>query len=143
MRSLPSLYQGSQINYRQLGEALFLALSEHGDFRTRIERTAQAYADFLDAKPALAPMLVRELLDRRGPTSHLITHEVVPLLDRVADLVTLEGAAVLRPGFPVRGAILQLASNLLLRAAAGPLREVVWGTSDNTGALVGVLFFVE
>ena len=134
----------------QLGLALEAAMSREGDlaprgarkdqFRERALATALAYARYLDEHPAVARLLLREMLDGRGSFTRTLQAEVVPLLERVVAWTRLRGKRHLRPGLPVRAAILQLASNLLLRAALGPMRRALWGNEDETAALVQGLF---
>ena len=66
--------------------------------------------------------------------------EVAPLLDRVERFLRLEGRGRLRPGLPVRAAVMQVVSAVLLRSAAGGLREALWGRGDHAVELARGLF---
>ena len=85
-------------------------------------------------------MLVRELVDGRGPGRAILVEEVAPLLDRVERFLRLEGRGRLRPGLPVRAAVMQVVSAVLLRSAAGGLREALWGRGDHAVELARGLF---
>jgi hypothetical protein len=67
----------------------------------------------------------------------------VPLLERVEAWIREEGGASVRPGLPVRAAILQVAMAALVRSAALSLRAELWGSADHTERLARVLFLQD
>jgi hypothetical protein len=95
--------------------------------------------EFLDAEPQLARLVLRELLDGHGPGHELLVRQLVPLLDVVERFVREHGGAAVRPDVPVRAAVLQVGSDALLRAAAGPLRQPLWGACDHSQTLARLL----
>lgn len=124
-----------------LRAALVASFQAEQPFEQRLEGTVVAYLDFLRAHPQLAAVLLREVLDGRGPGRDLVLAEVVPLIDLVERFIAAEGADLVRPGLPVRGAIMMVIASPLVQVAAGPLREPLWGPQDRTVDLARQLFF--
>lgn len=125
--------------FERLRAALLASMTAEGDFATRLERTVASYVAFLDAEPQLARLVLRELLDGHGPGRQLLLRQVAPLLDEVERFIREHGAEVVRPDVPVRAAVLQVGSDALLRAAAGPLRQPLWGACDHSHSLARLL----
>jgi len=139
--SKEALYaQTIERSFARLRDTLVASMTAHGDFVTRLERTVAHYVEFLDAEPQLARLVLRELLDGHGPGRQILLRQVVPLLDVLECFVREHGAGVVRPDVPVRAAVLQVGSDALLRAAAGPsLRRPLWGASDHSKTLARLL----
>ncbi len=128
--------------FARLGEALQAGMS-HGDtFEARFEATVLAYLTFLREDAHFAPLLLREMLDGRGPGRRLVLSGVVPLLDAVEAFVSTSGAR-LRPGVPLRAAVLQTATGALVRAAAGPLELPLWGPGSDPAPRLARLLLLE
>ncbi len=125
--------------FGRLRAALVEAMTTEGDFATRLHRTVARYVEFLDAEPQLARIVLREVLDGHGPGRQLLLRQLVPLLDVLERFIREHGAAAVRAGVPVRAAVLQVGSNALLRAAAGPLRLPLWGAHDSSHVLARLL----
>jgi AcrR family transcriptional regulator len=125
--------------FGRLRAALLESMTAEGDFPTRLERTVARYVEFLDAEPQLARIVLRELLDGHGPGRHILLRQLVPLLDEVERFVHQHGAGVVRPDVPVRAAVLQVGSDALVRAAAGSLRQPLWGAHDCSHTLARLL----
>lgn len=130
-------------SFERLGAELTRAMSGPSDFRGRFDAVVDAYAGFLDARPGHARILVWELLDGQGPGRAILLDQVVPLLDLVERFVRIEGRGEIRDGLPVRAALLQVASEVVLRAAAAEFKGPLWGQVDHTRALARALFFPE
>lgn len=113
--------------FARLGRELLEAMTHPGGFAESVEATAGAFERSLHQDPALAKLILRELLDGRGPGRAILLEEMVPLLDQVERFVQKHGRRNLRSGLPVRAAILQGASDLVLRAASGSLEGPLWG----------------
>lgn len=129
--------------FARLRDALTEAMAGAGPFRARIEAIARAYLGFLADDPSFAPLMLREILDGRGPGRDLILAEVAPLLDALEAFVAAEGQG-LRPGVSPRAAILQAATAALVRSASGPLRQPLWGDApDATPELIRILLIEE
>ncbi len=138
--SKEALYtQTVQRCFERLRGALSEAMGGEGDFPARLHRTLARYIEFVDTEPQLARIVMRELLDEQGPGRRIVLREVVPLLDVVERFVEQHGARDLRPDVPVRPALLQISSSVLLRAAAGSLREPLWGQHDHAQHLARLL----
>jgi hypothetical protein len=87
----------------------------------------------------MAPLLLREVLDGRGPGHALLLEEVAPLLDRVERFVTREGRSRVNRRLPVRAALMHLVAASLVHRSAGGLREPLWGKADRTEAIARML----
>ena len=129
--------------FARLGAALMTAMAGRLAFAERVDAVVDTYASFLADNPAHAQILVRELVDARGPGREILLGEVVPLLDLIERFLRVEGLALLRPGLPVRAAILQVASAIILRSASGALQQPLWGPIDHARALARLLLFKE
>ena len=123
-----------------LGSALTIGPPERNvPFGEQVDQLVASYLAFLEAQPTFAPLVLREVIDGRGPGRDLILREVAPLLDLVEALVQ-GGRSGARLGVPVRAAILQVACAPLVNAASGPLGPSLWGTGpDATPALARAL----
>ena len=119
-------------SFARLGAALMAAMARQVSFPERLDGVVDTYAQFLADNPAPAFIVVRELLDGDGPGHDILLASVVPLLDVLERFVRVEGHGVIRQGLPVRAAILQNASGIILRSAAGSLRAPLWGPGDDT-----------
>ena len=127
--------------FTRLGAALMEAMARQVSFAERVDGVVDTYAGFLADNPAHAQILVRELIDAGGPGRDILLGAVVPLLDVLERFVRVEGHGLLRPGLPVRAAILQIASGIVLRSASGALQAPLWGPIDHSRALARLLFF--
>lgn len=127
--------------FERLGAALIHAMAQPADFSARFDAVVASFADFLADHPALARVVVWELLDGQGPGRAILLEQVVPLLDLVERFARIEGHTEIRPGLPVRAAILQVASDVILRSAAAEFKAPLWGDADHTRALARALFF--
>lgn len=125
--------------FDRLRDALVESMTAQGDFATRLGRTVTRYVEFLDAEPQLARLVLRELLDGHGPGHQILLRQVVPLLDVLERFIREHGAGVVRPDVPVRAAVLQVGTDALMRAAAGALRQPLWGARDHSHTLARLL----
>ncbi len=82
---------------------------------------------FLEERPAFAPMVLRGIVDGQERVRDHLQEQLVPLLDLLETGILAAGVAP--EGLSVRSALLQIGSDSLLRASAGPLREQLWGTT--------------
>jgi AcrR family transcriptional regulator len=139
--------------FDQLGAELLRSMALAGEFEARLDALVGAFTRFLDGRPTLAPIIVRELIDdteredasRRGgaPGRMIMLERVVPLLGVVEKFVREAGSTRVRPGLPIRAAIVQLAGDVLLRSAAGSLRTPLWGPGDHAQLLARTLFLAD
>jgi AcrR family transcriptional regulator len=108
-----------------LGGLLAAAMSAPRSFPRRVEELVRGFEAFLDGRPALARLVVRELLDEHGPGRAILLDEVVPLLDQVERFLRREGG---RRAVPARTSLLAVCADVLLRGAVDPeLRRRLWG----------------
>jgi AcrR family transcriptional regulator len=126
--------------FTQLGDGLARAMGTTGTFAERLDATIGGYLKFLDEHPAIAQVVLREFLSPSEEGREVLITRIRPLLDVIARFLQHEGRAYLRPGLPVREAILQLGMAALVRSAAGDLRLPLWGEVDETGRLARLVF---
>ena len=126
--------------FARLGDSLADALRAPRPLAERLDAATAVWLDRLETNPAIARIVLRELVDQRGPGVALVFQEVGPLLDRLEGMLStaLPGAPGSGPG--LRAALLQIATAALVRSAAGPLAPVLWGETDRTRDLVRILF---
>lgn len=124
--------------FARLGLALSEAMGRGDSFEERLDALVARFLEFLGQHPALPPLLLRELVDGRGPGHDLLLREVKPVLDRVEAFVKQHGKGRVRARLPVRGAVMQVVSGALMRASAGDLAEPLWGP-EKTRALARLL----
>ncbi len=127
--------------FAELESVVTAAMAAPGGFPQRFESVVRSFADFLEATPRFATLVLRELLDDRGPGRELLRRGLVPLLGRVESFVRDQGGGLLDPRLPVRAAVLQIASGILLHAAAGSLRDPLWRDPHDPIELVRALLF--
>jgi AcrR family transcriptional regulator len=133
--------------FDRLAALLLRSLTIGESFDERLESVVTTYVGFLDERPSLAPIVLRELIavpDPGRPEGMLgrtiLLERAVPLLGMLEDIIQREGGARLRPDVPVRAALAEIAGSLLLRAAVGSLRTPLWGEGDHAVALARHLF---
>lgn len=115
--------------FAELAVGLRDALTATGDPADLVGRAAATFDDFLAERPDVARLVLRELLDARGPGRALLLAEVVPVLDEVEGLLAAAGAG--RTGVPRRAALMQIVSAGLVRVGAGDLAEPLFGASES------------
>ena len=111
------------------------------DLELRVMGLMRTFVEFAEGRQAFAPIVLRGIVDGRGPMREILGRELVPLLDLVESWLAAGTTSRTHPDLNVRSAVLHLCSNALLRAASGPLRESVWGTgTDASMELAQILF---
>jgi AcrR family transcriptional regulator len=127
--------------FADLGAALEGATAKsEGTFVERFDDLVKRLLVFFDEHTEIATLILRELLDGHGPGQSLLVEAGVPLLLRVEKFVREEGDGIARKDLPVRQALLQIFATTLVKCAAGPLRDPLWGKTDKTRALARALF---
>lgn len=129
--------------FGDLGAALMTVMDGEEVFEARVRGLVRTFVDFLDARPTLAPVLLRDMLDGHGPGRAILMRQVVPLLDVVERFLRNEGGDKLRPGLPLRAALMRVVADILLRSAAGDFRQPMWGPTDHAWELTEILLFDE
>jgi AcrR family transcriptional regulator len=126
-----------------IAEAILPTLRSGGSTRERIMAPVQRFAGFLETRPSAARILLREILDDRGPGREIVVKQGVPLIALVETFLQREGSEYIPAGYPLRALLMQAVSNLLLWAVAGRLREPLWGGHHNAPELVGALWNMQ
>ncbi len=129
--------------FERLAVALQRSIVAPGEFVDRVRATLRSYLEFLASEPEVARIVLRELVAGTGPGAEILLHQVAPLVDLVERFVRTQGRGAVRPGLPVRAAVLQIATDGLVRAAAGPLRTPLWGEGDHARTLAELLLLQE
>jgi len=133
-------------SFERLGGALEAAMRGSAPFPERLRRLAGAFAHELATHPEDASIVVGELTTGDGPGRTILVEQVRPLLDGVVGFVEREGRGHVRPGLDVRGAVLQVAADVLLQSATrAELRTALWGPTspERTASLAATLFLLE
>ncbi len=127
--------------FEGLRGALHASFAADLPFEERLDGTVLAYLDFLHTHPQIAGVLLREVIDGRGPGRDLVLSVVAPMIDLVERFIVKEGRGKLVAGLPVRGALLMIIGSALVQATSGGLRDRLYGPTDDTRALTRSLFF--
>lgn len=127
-------------SFAALGAALMAATARPGAFEPRLRAVVETFARFVDARPSLARIILREMVATEGPGRAILLDEVAPLLSQVEAFVRREGRGRIPSGLPVRAALLDTATSLLVRAASGDLRRPLWGARASAWAVSRNLF---
>lgn len=142
-KSKEELYRATvQRAFASLGAAMTEAMQSSGDFEARLLDTAERYATFLTENRPITRIVVRELLDGKGPGpgSQIVLQQVVPLVDAVERFVAEQGEQ-LAPGAPVRARLMCIASTMIVRSASSAeIRDALWGDEHQARALTRALF---
>jgi AcrR family transcriptional regulator len=105
------------------------ALHAEGTYLERLRAVVHGFCAFVDDEPALARVMVREVIADDGPGRALLLRYAAPLIDEVVAFLEAHQAAG-RP--PPRAALMQVVSDVFLRSAAGGLRAPLWGSTNAT-----------
>lgn len=139
--SKQGLYEATiQRGFRGLDEMLRDSIEFGVSFSAQLELLSRRFANFLDERPTLSQLILRELLAGQGPGWSTVMSKVVPLLDQVEEFIFESHGEVLGLDFPVREALMQIISNQLLKAACPGLREPLWGCNNDPWILPRKLF---
>jgi TetR/AcrR family transcriptional regulator len=129
--------------FARLGRALAAAMRAGSPFGRRLDALVVGFLSFLEEHSSLPALVLREVLDRRGPGRRHLVSAVGPILAAVERFVEAgrTGGRGAAPRAPVRAALMALVTSALVRAAAPrELRDALWGQTDRTRELAGDLF---
>lgn len=126
--------------FDDLGAVLREGIAAEGSFALRLDTVLTRFAGFLKGRPSAARLVLREVLDDRGPGHQLLLEAGLPLLHMVERFIRDKGKGVVRDDVPVKDALLQLVAGAFVRSASGPLEHALWGDADTTPAIARVLF---
>lgn len=139
--SKQNLYQATiQRGFAGLDEMLRDSIELGASFATQLELMAVRFAAYLQQRPTLSRLILRELLAGQGPGWEMVMARVVPMLDAVEEFIYDNHGEVLGQDFPVREALMQVISNQLLKSACVELRESLWGVNQDAWVLPRKLF---
>lgn len=126
--------------FRRLGAFLNERMAERTDFEGRFEALVAGFVGFVEENEHFAKLVVRELLDGRGPGRMILLTTAVPILDEIEGFFRAEANGTVPRDLPLRSAILFVASDTLLRRASGDLGPQLWGEGGHAYALARRLF---
>lgn len=127
--------------FRRLGAVLMSAIESEQEFGARFEATVRSFAKFVESEPELSRLVVREVIDGRGPGRDLVLEEGLPVIGQVELFLRNDNDGRIPSDLPLRPALLQIAANAMVRSASGSLKEPLWGEPDCTLQLARHLFF--
>ena len=113
-------------SFERLRDVLGSAIAVEGTFDSRLDQLSGTYVRFLIANPAVARIVVRELMSPTTTSRPLFEEELARTLDLAESFIRFAGKPVLRRDLDVRAAILQVAGGAILYAIAGDLRPALW-----------------
>jgi len=118
-----------------------LAEMKPASFEDQVLNLTDAFMQFVKERPAFAPLILRDIVDGKGPSHNILANEIDPVLSLVEHWLTSEGQGQLTSGFPVRAALLQICSTVMLYAASGSLQESLWKGDMESQVLTRQVFF--
>jgi AcrR family transcriptional regulator len=121
--------------FEDLWKRLWEILSKPGKYEDRVLDLMSAFLKFIEDHPAFAPIVLREVIDGQGPVRMIIVNQIVPILDQITEWIEVNGEGLRPEGVPVRGALVTMCSDALIRAASGPLQVPLWGPESQTMVL--------
>jgi AcrR family transcriptional regulator len=126
--------------FARLRDALAETLFAPGTFDERFDAALERYLTFMRARPALAKLVLREIVDERGP-GHAMLAGGVPIVEMIERFLLERGRGRLRARRLRRDAILAVMLTGLVQAASGDLRERFWAHEPRTRELARLLLF--
>lgn len=126
--------------FDDLGAVLRQGLGVKGQFTVRLDAVLVRFTRFLTERPTAARLVLREVLDGRGPGHDLLLEAGLPLLHMVERFIRDKGSGSVRTDVPVKDALLQIVAGAFVKAASGPLEKKLWGEVDRTPDIARVLF---
>ena len=122
--SKEALYEAVvQRAFGSLATALLEPLPRDTTFPERVDALVERYARFLREQRWFARLLLREIVDGRGPGREMLVELIEPMLAMVERFLS-KG----RRDLPIRAVVLNIGATALVREASGELRDVLWGS---------------
>ena len=123
--------------FDSLATALLEPLPRDTSFPERVDALVGRYGEFLAERRWFARLLLREIVDGRGPGREMLIELVEPILTMVERFLS-KGVGDL----PVRAVVLNIGATTLVREASGELRDTLWGElgSDADRAVARAMF---
>lgn len=125
--------------FNLLASDLLQSMLGGGDVRTRVKRMIKRFLGHVETHPHLAKLMVREVIDERGPGCKLIVEQGMPVLEMVESFIIKEGR--LAPGQRrlLREVLLTITTSVMLKSASGKMRDAFWGKHARTHELATLL----
>lgn len=140
--SKDELYKATvQRCFNKLASLLLDAIKQSQNFKQGLRRLTLDFHSFLQEKPHIARLVIREFLEGQGPGRDILMSQVAPLLDSVEAFINNQGRDQIQNGLPLRPALMRVISDLLLQTASGDLKEPLWGPQDHAWSLTQTTFF--
>ncbi len=129
--------------FEDIGRALAVAMIRASSFEARITLLVERFAGFLEARPDAGRVFLREVLDGHGPGREIIGRQGGPLLTLVEGFLRHDAGDRIPVDYPLRAALMQTVSNLLLWSAADALRRPLWGGDHHAWLLARPIWDLE
>ena len=129
--------------FSELRLVLTSAINPSATLEVQLDDLVDCLLSFAIERPGLVCVILRQMVDPRGEGREQISAEFSTLVDAIEQLFRGMAGPRLRPGFPLRTAILQLMTSYLVRVASGQLAETLWGETDHTKVLARHLLLSE
>ena len=125
--------------FTKIASVLLSSMVGRGELRQRVRRMLKRFLDHVETNPNLAKLMIREVIDERGPGCAIIINQGMPVLELVEEFLMREGhiAPAQRP--LLREILLQITTSVMLKSASGAMRETFWGKQARTGELATLL----
>jgi AcrR family transcriptional regulator len=123
---------------RVAGE-LIESMGGDGPLRLRLRRMIERFLAFVEENPHLAKLMIREVIDERGPGCAIIVNQGMPVLELVEAFVLREGGLKASQRGMLREILLQITTSVMLKSASGAMREAFWGVDARTSELAALL----
>lgn len=126
--------------FADLGREFAGVFEGAGAFEERLYALLVTFSDFFERRPHAAGILIREVVSRDSIGRALLAELGGPLIEEVEAWVAAHG--VVAAGVSVRGVLMHVVSDTLLRHGSGDLRGVFWGEEREPAAwpMVRALF---
>jgi AcrR family transcriptional regulator len=126
-------------SFSHLEKILQTSITAEGTFEERVDLLLENFLTFLSERPALASLILREVLDGVGPGHALLLAAVVPLLEVVDQFMDTQRPSWRNAQFPAREAVLMIATSAMVRAASSSVEKQLWGEKNSTRQLAKAL----
>lgn len=138
--SKQDLYEAVVRNaFLRLGESIAFDLDGPEPYAEKVVRAVEGFVEFIEARPSIARLLLRDVIDGRGPGHRMILEAGVPVLLAIESFIRRNGGERVR-AFPIRQGLLQIVCAVLVRTATPGLRGALWGPKDESRQLALAMF---
>jgi AcrR family transcriptional regulator len=125
--------------FTQLATMLLGSMMGGGTLHSRARRMVRRFVEFVEDNPHLAKLLVREVIDERGPGCRIIVEQGLPILEMVEAFLTDAGRVAPDQRSLLREVLLQITTSVMLKSASGAMRDTFWGKRARTKELATLL----